>query len=240
MRPDPFAPRMAGLRAACFVRAQGAPGALRAARRVGPRPPPCAGMGRQGPHLPPPRAREQRVGAAGIAVSALSGLTDKEMARQKRQPFRGWSSGCAPASSPSTRCRRSTRPSTPSSSSSTTRTSGGPRRAGDAGPCPNRGRRAVAGAPVVGAGGAVGRGAVVVRRTDTDETTTLMSGRDPVELAGPVSEVVFSSRRDQVREIAFDGPEEKVGRAAAGQPRLVLAGSSRHQRTGGRPRPAPP
>jgi uncharacterized protein (TIGR03085 family) len=54
---------------------------------------------------------------------------------------------------------------------------------------------------------------VVVRRTDTDETTTLMPGQDPVELRGPVTEVIFYLfGRDQVRGVSFGGPEEKVAR----------------------------
>jgi uncharacterized protein (TIGR03085 family) len=54
---------------------------------------------------------------------------------------------------------------------------------------------------------------VVVRRTDTDETTTLMPGRDPVELSGPVTEVIFYLfGRNEVREVSFSGPEEKVAK----------------------------
>jgi uncharacterized protein (TIGR03085 family) len=54
---------------------------------------------------------------------------------------------------------------------------------------------------------------VVVRRTDTGETSTLLPGRSPVELNGPVSElVVYLHGRDQVRELAFAGPAEKVAR----------------------------
>jgi uncharacterized protein (TIGR03085 family) len=52
---------------------------------------------------------------------------------------------------------------------------------------------------------------VVVRRTDTGETTTLMPGRDPVELRGPVTEAIFYLfGRDEVRAVSFAGPEEKV------------------------------
>ena len=80
--------------------------------------------------------RESSVmGAAGIAVSALSGLTDKEMARLKKQPFERLVERLRTHSSPSTRCHRSTPPSTPSSSSSTTRTSGEPGQAGAAATC---------------------------------------------------------------------------------------------------------
>ena len=61
---------------------------------------------------------------------------------------------------------------------------------------------------------------VVVRRTDTGETATLTSGGDPVELSGPVTEIVFYLfGRDQVRELDFAGPParvEKVRRAEFG------------------------
>jgi uncharacterized protein (TIGR03085 family) len=54
---------------------------------------------------------------------------------------------------------------------------------------------------------------VVARRSDTDETTVLMPGRDPVEIRGPVTEVIFYLfGRDQVREVSFAGPEEKVAK----------------------------
>jgi uncharacterized protein (TIGR03085 family) len=54
---------------------------------------------------------------------------------------------------------------------------------------------------------------VVARRTDTGETATLMPGSDPVELSGPVTEIVFYLfGRDQVRDLSFDGPEEKVAK----------------------------
>jgi hypothetical protein len=52
-----------------------------------------------------------------------------------------------------------------------------------------------------------------VRRSDTDEKATLLPGRGPAELSGPVSEVVmYLHGRDAVRDIAFAGPEEKVAK----------------------------
>ena len=59
---------------------------------------------------------------------------------------------------------------------------------------------------------------MVVRRTDTGETATLRAGRDPVELSGPVTEMVFYLfGRDQVRELATSPvPPEKVAEAYAG------------------------
>jgi uncharacterized protein (TIGR03085 family) len=54
---------------------------------------------------------------------------------------------------------------------------------------------------------------VVVRRTDTGETSTLLPGRAPVVVSGPVSEVVmYLHGRDQVRDLAFDGPADKVAK----------------------------
>jgi uncharacterized protein (TIGR03085 family) len=54
---------------------------------------------------------------------------------------------------------------------------------------------------------------VVVRRTDTGESSTLLPGRAPVVVSGPVSEVVvYLHGRDQVRDLAFEGPAEKVAR----------------------------
>jgi uncharacterized protein (TIGR03085 family) len=54
---------------------------------------------------------------------------------------------------------------------------------------------------------------VVVRRTDTEERATLLPGRSPVELSGPVSEVVmYLHGRDEVRDIAFAGPDQKVAK----------------------------
>jgi hypothetical protein len=54
---------------------------------------------------------------------------------------------------------------------------------------------------------------LVVRRTDTDESTTLVPGREPVEVSGPVGEVVlYLYGRNEVRDVAFAGPEEKVAK----------------------------
>jgi hypothetical protein len=54
---------------------------------------------------------------------------------------------------------------------------------------------------------------VVIRRTDTGETATLRAGRDPVEVAGPVSEVVlFLYGRDQIRDLELTGPAKKVAK----------------------------
>ena len=126
----------------------------------------------------------------GIAVPALSGLTDKEMAPAQEAAVREARGAAArPASSRSSRCRRSTRSSTPSSSSCTTRTSGAPSRAGADATCPTSrstpcGRASRPRAPRWSGRAGV---PVVVRRTDTGETATLTSGGDPVELSGPVT-----------------------------------------------------
>ena len=50
-----------------------------------------------------------------------------------------------------------------------------------------------------------------IRRTDTGDGQTVRPGSDPVEVAGPVSEVVlFIFGRDQVRGLSVEGPPERV------------------------------
>ena len=52
---------------------------------------------------------------------------------------------------------------------------------------------------------------MVIRRSDTAATATLRPGEDPVVVSGPPAEVVlFLYGRDQVRDLAFDGPAEAV------------------------------
>lgn len=52
---------------------------------------------------------------------------------------------------------------------------------------------------------------VVVRRADSGATATLRRGDDPVTVTGPVSELVlFLFGRSEVRELAYDGPPERV------------------------------
>ena len=52
---------------------------------------------------------------------------------------------------------------------------------------------------------------VVIRRSDTSDTATLRAGEDPVVVSGPPAEVVlFLYGRREVRDLAFDGPAESV------------------------------
>jgi uncharacterized protein (TIGR03085 family) len=160
--------------------------------------------------------RESSVlGAAGIAVKPLSGLTDREMARLKKQPFERLVERL--------RTHRLTFYALPPVDAAFNtfeffvhhedirRAQQGWRRR----VLPDGALDALwqalrsQGAALVREAGVP----VVVRRTDTDETSTLRPGRDPVELSGPVTEVVmYLHGRDEVREIRFDGPEEKVAK----------------------------
>jgi uncharacterized protein (TIGR03085 family) len=160
--------------------------------------------------------RESSVlGAAGIAVKPLSGLTDREMARLKKQPFERLVERL--------RTHRLTFYALPPVDAAFNtfeffvhhedirRAQHGWRRR----VLPDGALDALwqalrsQGAALVREAGVP----VVVRRTDTDETSTLRPGRDPVELSGPVTEVVmYLHGRDEVREIRFDGPEEKVAK----------------------------
>ena len=94
-------------------------------------------LGRQGPGLPPARPREQpgrrardRHPGPVRADRQGDGPAQEAAVREAR------GAAARPASSRSSRCRRSTRRSTPSSSSCTTRTSGAPSRAGGDATCP--------------------------------------------------------------------------------------------------------
>ena len=54
---------------------------------------------------------------------------------------------------------------------------------------------------------------VRIRRSDAGESAVLRRGLDPVVVTGLPSEVVLLLfGRDQVRGLAFDGPEERVRR----------------------------
>jgi uncharacterized protein (TIGR03085 family) len=155
------------------------------------------------------------VGAPGIAISALSGLTAKEMARLKRQPFERLVERL--------RGHKLTFYALPPVDAAFNtleffvhhedirRAQQGWRRR----PLPQDAVDTLWQA-LTAQGTALVKPAgvpVVVRRSDTDETSTLMPGRNPVELSGPVTEVIFYLfGRDQVREIRFDGPEDKVAK----------------------------
>lgn len=54
---------------------------------------------------------------------------------------------------------------------------------------------------------------VVLRRTDTDDTVTLRRGAEPVTVSGSVIELVMLLfGRDQVRDVTFEGPDASVER----------------------------
>lgn len=54
---------------------------------------------------------------------------------------------------------------------------------------------------------------VSIRRTDTDDRATLRGGEPSVTVSGPVVELVLVLYgRDQVRDLAFDGPDELVAK----------------------------
>lgn len=155
------------------------------------------------------------VSAAGIAIPALSGLTDREMARLRKQPFERLVDRLR-----SNRLSLYALP--PVDATFNTfeffvhhedirRAQKGWRRRN----LPDEFVDTLwqtlnaQGAALVRSAGVP----VVVRRTDTDQTITLMPGRDPVELRGAVTEMVFYLHgRDEVREIRFEGAEEKVAK----------------------------
>jgi uncharacterized protein (TIGR03085 family) len=215
--PNSYAPRMAGLPKLRASYARKERQALcETARSVGPNAPTlCEGWDVKDLicHL---LVRESSVmGAAGIAVSALSGLTDKEMARLKRQPFEHLVERL--------RTHKLTFYSLPPVDAAFNTLEFFVHHEDIRRAAPGWRRRSLPDTAVDAlwqalrsSGPALVRSAgvpVTVRRTDTDETATLMPGRGPVELSGPVSEVVFYLHgRDQVREISFDGPDEKVAK----------------------------
>ncbi len=160
--------------------------------------------------------RESSVlGALGIALSPLSGLTEKEMARLKKQPFERLVERLR-------KNRLSFYALPPVDAAFNTlelfvhhedirRAQAGWRRRSLPQDAPDVLWKALRsqGTALVRSAGVP----VVVRRTDTDETSTFMPGSDPVELSGPVTEIVFYLHgRDQVREIAFAGPDERVAK----------------------------
>jgi uncharacterized protein (TIGR03085 family) len=153
------------------------------------------------------------IGAPGIVVAALSKLTDREMRRLRRQEFdalveRLRSPGLTPYAVPRIEALANTLEFFVHHEDI--------RRAQ-----PEWRRRSLDAADqdaLWGSIGFVGRGLVrgagvpvAIRRTDTGKTTTLRRGEHPVEVAGPVSEIVlFLFGRDQTRDLAFEGPEERV------------------------------
>ncbi len=153
--------------------------------------------------------------AAGIAVPAFAGLTEKEMRRLRRQPFEKLVERL--------RRHRLTFFSLPplDAAFNTLEYFVHHEDIRRAAPGWRRRKLSAAAADVLwqalrAQGPALVRSAgvpVVVRRTDTGVTTTLTPGRQPVEVSGPVSEVViYLHGRDQVRDLAFAGPHDKVAK----------------------------
>jgi uncharacterized protein (TIGR03085 family) len=155
------------------------------------------------------------VAAAGIAVPAFAGLTDKEMKRLRKQPFdkllgrlrnhRLTFFALPPVDAAFNTLEyfvhhediRRARP-------------GWRRRALSADDADVLWKALRAQGPALVRSAGV---PVVVRRNDTGETATLLPGPAPVVLSGPVSEVVvYLHGRDQVRDISFEGPSDKVAK----------------------------
>lgn len=160
--------------------------------------------------------RENRpLGAAGIAVPALSGLTDRAMARLARQDFavlveKLRDPGLTPYALPPVERLANTmeffvhhedlRRGQPDWE---------PRTLDGADSDAVWRALKVGGMALVRPSGVP----VVVRRTDTGATATLRRGDDPVTVSGPVAELaMFLFGRSQVRDVALDGPPERVAR----------------------------
>ena len=57
---------------------------------------------------------------------------------------------------------------------------------------------------------------ISITRTDTDQTRSLVAGAEPVTVSGPVVELVlFFYGRDQWRDLRFDGPDDTVATVRA-------------------------
>jgi uncharacterized protein (TIGR03085 family) len=153
------------------------------------------------------------LGALGIALSPLSGLTEKEMARLKKQPFERLVERFR-------KPRLSFAALPPADAAFNTlelfvhhedirRAQNGWRRRNLPATAHDVLWKALKsqGAVLVRSAGVP----TVVRRSDTEETARLLPGRDPVEIRGAVTELVmYLHGRDQVRELTFEGPAEKV------------------------------
>jgi uncharacterized protein (TIGR03085 family) len=217
MPPDSYAPQMAGLPPWRATYARKERQALcETARSVGPNAPTLLEGWDVKDLICHLLVRESSLlGAAGIAVSALSGLTDREMARLKKQPFERLVERL--------RTHRLTFYALPPVDAAFNTfeffvhhedirraQQGWRRRTVPDGLVDALWRALRSSGPALVRSAGV---PVVVRRTDTDDKATLMPGRDPVVLSGPVTEVVmYLHGRDEVREIRFDGPDEKVAK----------------------------
>lgn len=160
--------------------------------------------------------REHRpLGALGILVPPLSGLTDRSMARAKRQDFgvlveKVRDPGLTPYAVPLVEVLANTLEYLVHHEDLRRAQPGwAPRELAD-----DDRDRVWSSLKLTGRMLARGPGIpLVVRRSDTDQTATLRGGEDPVTIAGPVVELVlFMFGRDQVRELRFTGPDEQVAR----------------------------
>ncbi len=155
------------------------------------------------------------VAAAGIAVPALSGLTDKEMRRLKKEPFDRLLDRLR-------RHRMTFFALPPLDAAFNTleyfvhhedirRAQPGWRRrtlSVDATDLLWKALKAQGPALVRST-----RVPVAVRRDDTGDSATLLPGADPAVISGPVSELVmYLHGRDQARQLIFTGPEDKVAK----------------------------
>ncbi len=155
------------------------------------------------------------VGAPGLAIPAFSGLTDREMRRLRKQPFVHLVEKLE-----NTRFRAFALP--PADAAFNTleyfvhhedirrAQPGWRRRAMSDEDLGTLWRALKANGPTLARRTGVG---LTIRRTDTEETARLLAGPHSVEVSGPVPEIVmFLHGRAQVRDLAFDGPEDAVDR----------------------------
>ncbi len=178
------------------------------------------------------------VGALGIALSPLSGLTEKEMARLKEAAVRA--TGRAVAHSRLHLLRAAAGRRGVQHAGALRAPRGHPAGAAAAGgdatsrtmPPTCCGRRCSSQGTGPGPlGGRAGRGPAHRHRRDHDPACP---GSDPVEVRGPVSELVmYLLGRDQVRELRFDGPGGEGRAGTPGGARLVLAPGLPHRMAGG-------
>jgi uncharacterized protein (TIGR03085 family) len=160
--------------------------------------------------------REHRpLGAVGIAVPLLSGLTDREMARLTRQDFavlvdRLRDPGLTPYAVPVLERLLNTVEYFVHHEDLRRAQPGWAPRSLDA----RDESRLWANAKIIGRGLVRPAGVPVrIRRSDTGATATLRGGDDPVLVSGLPSEIlVFLFGRDRVRDLDLDGPPDRVAR----------------------------
>ncbi|MCW2792939.1 MAG: hypothetical protein JWO76_2037 [Nocardioides sp.] len=160
--------------------------------------------------------REHRpLGAAGITVPFLSGLTEREMVRMTRKDFavlveRLRDPGLTPYALPGVERLLNTVEYFVHHEDLRRAQSGWEPRELD----PADESRLWSAAKVAGRGLVRPAGVPVrIRRGDTGSTATLRRGDDPVVVTGLPSEIVyFLFGRDQVRGLAFEGPADRVAR----------------------------